>query len=293
MKILVLGANGMLGHRAALLLSESHDVVGTVRARDVVAEGFAPKARYVTGVSVEDFSTVAKVVDDFRPDAVINCIGIVKQKPEAHEAVPSILANSLFPHQVAALCAQSRARFVHVSTDCVFTGERGGYTEADAPDAPDLYGRSKLLGEVTDVPGTVTVRTSIVGWEIRQPTGVLEWFAGCRGAECAGYTKAVFSGLATSDLVDAIERLCSEWRDVDGLWHVSSEPISKYDLLTSLRDALEWDIEIVPTDEPAIDRSLDSTRFRQRTGWAPRSWAETVARLAAERTDYEAFSDRL
>ena len=157
---------------------------------------------------------------------------------------------------------------MHVSTDCVFTGSRGGYTEADTPDASGLYGRSKLLGEVTDVPGAVTVRTSIVGWEIRQPTGVLEWFANQRGSRVAGFTKAIFSGLSTSDLVGVIEQLCSEWRDVDGLWHVSTELISKYDLLTSLRDALGWDIDIVPTDEPVIDRSLDSTRFRQRLGAA-------------------------
>jgi len=287
MKILILGATGMLGHRAATLLSERHEVVGTVRSPDPLAEAFAQKARLVSGVSVEDFETVAHVMRDERPDAVVNCIGIVKQKPEAHEAVPSILANSLFPHQVAALCAQAGARFVHVSTDCVFTGARGGYVETDTPDAGDLYGRSKLLGEVTDVPGTVTVRTSIVGWEIRQPTGVLEWFANQRGSRIAGYTKAIFSGLATSDIVDVFERLCTEWRDVDGLWHVSTEPISKYDLLTSLRDALAWDIDIVPTDEPAIDRSLDSTRFRHRTRWTPRPWPETVARLAAERARYE------
>jgi dTDP-4-dehydrorhamnose reductase len=291
-KILVLGATGMLGHRAARLLSDRHDVVGTVRSAYAAAEAFAPRARFVTGVSVEEPESLIEVVDSVRPDAIVNCIGVVKQRPEAHESVPSIRANALFPHEVAEVCRLAGIRFVHVSTDCVFTGVRGGYTETDVPDATDLYGLSKLLGEVTEVPGAVTVRTSMVGWELRQPTGLLEWFAGRRGERCDGYRKAIFSGLATSDLVDVIEKLCTTWRGIDGLWHVSTDPISKYDLLSALNVELGWDIDITPHDEPSIDRSLDSTRFRRRTGWEPRPWAETVARLAAERAEYERLAER-
>lgn len=292
MKILVLGANGMLGHRAAMLLSERHEVTGTLRAPDAVAEAFAPRARFITGVSADAPGTLAKVIDDVRPDAVVNCIGIVKQRPEAHDAAASMRVNAVFPHEAADLCAGAGARFIHVSTDCVFTGDRGFYTESDAPDATDLYGLSKLQGEVTGVAGAVTVRTSMVGWEIRRPTGLLEWFAGCRGSRVDGFTKAVFSGLATSDLVEVIEGLCTDWADVDGLWHVSTDPISKYDLLTMVRDALAWDVEITPRDEPAIDRSLDSTRFRARTGWTPRAWPQAVERLATERAEYERHGGR-
>jgi len=290
-RILVLGANGMLGHRAVTLLSPRHEVVGTVRRADPVVERFAPDARIVTGVTVEDPANLERIIEEVAPDAVVNCIGIVKQRPDAHASVPSIRTNSLFPHEVAAMCADAGARFVHVSTDCVFTGSRGMYAESDVPDAPDLYGRSKLLGEVADVPGTVTVRTSIVGWELRDPTGLLGWYAAHRGTRIGGYTKAVFSGLATTDLVDVIERLCTEWRDVDGLWHVSTEPISKYDLLTKLDADLGWDTEIVPVGEPVIDRSLDSSRFRARTGWSPRPWDDTIAQLADERALYDGLRE--
>ncbi len=289
MKILVLGGSGMLGHRAAALLSERHDVTCTVRDANGPAQRFAPRARFATGVSVEDPSSLASVMDRVRPDAVVNCIGVVKQKADAHESVPSIRTNALFPHEVAAMCSAAGARFVHLSTDCVFSGRTGCYTEDDLPDATDLYGRSKLLGEVTDVSGAVTVRTSMVGWELSHPTGLLEWFASCRGSRCGGFTKAVFSGLTTSDLVDVIEGLCSRWRDLDGLWHVSASPISKFDLLTGLDAALGWGADIEPRDEPVIDRSLDSTRFRERTGWAPRPWADAVVRLAAERKIYDDF----
>jgi dTDP-4-dehydrorhamnose reductase len=286
-KVLVLGANGMLGHRAARLLSERHDVVGTTRGADPVAERFAPRARFLAGVTVEDFGSVTRAIDEARPDAVINCIGIVKQRAEAHEDVPSIRANALFPHQVAQACSVLGVRFVHLSTDCVFTGARGGYTETDRPDSTDLYGLSKLLGEVTGVAGAVTLRTSMVGWEIRTPTGLLEWYARNRGKSIGGFTRAIFSGLATSDLVEVIERLCTEWRDLDGLWHVSTDPISKYDLLTGLDAALGWDTEIVADESLAIDRSLDSSRFRARTGWGPRPWSEAVERLAMEHREYE------
>lgn len=287
MRILILGGNGMLGHRAALLLSERHDITCTLRRPDAVAAGIAPRARFVTGVSADDTQGIADLMSEVRPEAVLNCIGIVKQRDASHDALPSIAVNALFPHQVARLCAAAGARFVHVSTDCVFSGDKGGYVEDDFADADDLYGRTKYLGEVSDVPGSVTVRTSIVGWEIRHRTGVLEWFATRRETGCDGWTRAVFSGLATSDLVEVIEGLCTTWSDVDGLWHVSAEPIDKFTLLTSLRDALGWATPIEPVEEPAIDRSLDSSAFRGRTGWGPRAWAETVGRLAQERVEYE------
>jgi dTDP-4-dehydrorhamnose reductase len=256
-KVLVLGGSGMLGHRVAGVLSDSgHEVAVTV-------------------------------MDGFGPDAVVNCIGIVKQKDEAKAAVPSIEVNSLFPHQVAALCTRAGARMVHVSTDCVFSGSRGRYTEDDVPDATDLYGRSKLLGEVTGVAGAVTVRTSIIGWELRNPTGLLEWFALQQGDSCVGYRRAVFSGLSTPELARVIEGLLGDWRDIEGLWHVSAEPIDKLTLLTMVRDALGWDVTLDPTDEPVIDRSLDSTRFREATGWTPPSWDAMVAELAAERSGHE------
>jgi dTDP-4-dehydrorhamnose reductase len=161
------------------------------------------------------------------------------------------------------------------------------YVESDVPDAPDLYGRSKLLGEVVDIPGAVTARTSIVGWDMRPTTGLLEWFASQRGSRIGGYTQAVFSGLATSDLVDVFEGLCTRWRDLDGLWHVSTEPISKFDLLTGLDEALGWGTRIVPDQTLVIDRSLDSSRFRAETGWQPRPWSDAVRRLTAEWPRYE------
>lgn len=286
MKILVLGGNGMLGHRVALQLSQSHDVTATVRVSDERLAAMVPDAAQRAGVSADDFATVRQTIEDVRADAVVNCIGIVKQRDEAKAAVPSIAVNSLFPQLLAQLCSEMGIRMVHLSTDCVFTGTRGMYREDDVPDADDLYGRTKLLGEVGG-EGVVTVRTSMVGWEIGRPHGLLEWFAAQRGGRCNGYRRGVFSGLSTAALADVIERLLTEWAELQGMWHVSVAPIDKYALLTMVRDALGWDVTIDPVDEPAIDRSLDSSRFRDVTGWEPPSWDEMVARLAAERPRYE------
>jgi dTDP-4-dehydrorhamnose reductase len=174
-----------------------------------------------------------------------------------------------------------------VSTDCVFSGARGGYTESDVPDASDLYGRSKLLGEVTDRDNVVTLRTSIIGWQLGEPTGLVAWFAAHRSEPLKGFTKAVFSGLTTRALTEVIRDVVMPDRALSGLWHLAAEPIDKYTLLARLAGYLGWDVSLSPIDEPVVDRSLDSTRFRQRTGWTPPSWDEMFEELAAEYADPE------
>jgi dTDP-4-dehydrorhamnose reductase len=183
---------------------------------------------------------------------------------------------------LADACERAEARMVHVSTDCVFSGSRGGYVETDVPDAFDLYGRSKLLGEVTDRDNTVTLRTSIIGWQLGQPTGLVGWFAAHRDEQLLGYTRAVFSGLTTRALTEAIRDAVMPDEGLSGLWHVSAEPIDKFALLTRLADKLGWDVDIAPMAEPVIDRSLDSSLFRKRAGWVTPSWDEMLAGLANE-----------
>jgi dTDP-4-dehydrorhamnose reductase len=286
MHVLVLGGNGMLGHRLARHLSDAHDVTVTVRERDARLAVLLPGVDQRAGVRADEFESVRRAVHDTRPDAVVNCIGIVKQRDEARLAIPSIAVNALFPHLLAQLCQEVGLRLVHVSTDCVFAGSRGMYREEDVPDATDLYGRTKLLGEIGGT-GIATVRTSMVGWEIRSPTGLLEWFACRRGGRCTGYRRAVFSGLSALALARVIDGLLHEWCGLEGMWQVSADPIDKFTLLMMLRDALSWEVDIVPADEPVIDRSLDGSRFREATGWMPPSWEAMVQGLAAERAWYE------
>jgi dTDP-4-dehydrorhamnose reductase len=292
-RVLVLGGDGMLGHKAFQVLAERFEASATFRDPHGAWRGFpqyegVPQERLLGGVDAARFDTVAAALERTRPDAVLNCIGIVKQRKEASDAVLSITVNALFPHRLAELCDHLGARLVHVSTDCVFSGRKGKYTEDDAPDPVDLYGRSKLLGEV-DRPGALTLRTSIVGRDYLKSTALLEWFLSNRGGRVNGFRNAVYSGLTTTALARVVAELIERHRELGGLWHVASSPITKYDLLRMLREAMGLDIEIVPFDDPPCDRSLDGARFEAATGLAIPSWREMVSELAADPTPYDAW----
>jgi dTDP-4-dehydrorhamnose reductase len=272
----------MLGNEAVRVLAPDFEVWGACRRPDELPDLGVPLDRLLGGLDATDRDSAYALLDRVRPDVVLNAVGIVKQRADAKAAIPSIQVNSLWPHLLADACERVGARMVHVSTDCVFSGSRGMYTEADVPDAFDLYGRSKLLGEVTDRENTVTLRTSIIGWQLDAPTGLVGWFAAHRDEALNGFTKAVFSGLTTRALTEVTRDVVIPDVALSGLWHVSVDPIDKYTLLTRLAGYLGWDVDITPSDEPVIDRSLDSTRFRARTGWTPPSWDAMLEALARE-----------
>ena len=281
-RILVVGASGMLGHEAVKVLAPDFEVWGACRNPDDLPSLGIPRERLLGGFEATRPETASSLIETARPDVVINAAGIVKQRAQAKAAVPSILVNSLWPHVLADACATAGARMVHVGTDCVFSGSRGAYVESDVPDDEDLYGRSKLLGEVGDRSHVITLRTSIIGWQIGEPTGLVGWFAAHRSEPLRGYRRAVFSGLTTRALTEVIRDIVLPEPTLKGLWHVSAEPINKYRLLTDLAAALGWQVALQPVDEPVIDRSLDSSRFRSRTGWHPPEWSEMLEALATE-----------
>lgn len=282
MRILILGGDGMLGHRLFLHLRDRHQVKVTLR-RELDAYSayrlFNPEDAY-TGVEAGNRDRLVEVVGDFQPEAVVNAVGIVKQRNEAKEVIPSLEINSLLPHRLAGLCKAAGARLVHMSTDCVFSGRKGDYTESDTSDAMDLYGRTKFLGEVAE-PHCVTLRTSIIGLELGRKGSLIEWFLAQEG-EIRGFTRAIYSGLTTAEMSRVIERVLVEHPSISGVWQVASEPISKYDLLQRLAGILEKDIRIVPDDSVAIDRSLSAVAFQEATGYYAPGWDEMLKELAAE-----------
>jgi dTDP-4-dehydrorhamnose reductase len=223
------------------------------------------------------------------PDVVVNCVGIVKQRDEAKQALPSIHINALFPHQLADLCAELKARLFQISTDCVFSGFRGNYTEIDVPDPVDLYGRTKLIGEL-DRPNCLTLRTSIIGWQLNTFSSLLSWFALQRNKHIKGYKRAIYSGFSTSVLAQLVGDITETRPDLHGLYQVASEPISKYELLMRLRDLMGWqDIIIDADDQFFCDRSLLGNRFTATTGWRAPTWDVMLQGLAAEWPQYASF----
>ena len=280
-KVLVLGATGMLGNAMLRVFSTSPGFVAAGSARSAAGVHLLPESvrgAVHTGVDVENFDSLASLLARVRPDAVINCIGLVKQLAEAGDPLAALPINAMLPHRLSRLCALVGARLVHVSTDCVFAGTRGDYTETDPPDAQDLYGRSKLLGEVTEDAHTITLRTSIIGHELAGAHGLVGWFLQQKGP-VRGYAKAVFSGFPTVELATIVRDYVLPNPTLSGLYQVSAAPINKLSLLRLVAAQYGRDTVIVPDERVAIDRSLNSTRFRGVTGYQPPDWPELVRRM--------------
>ena len=287
-RVLVLGGSGMLGHKLAQTLAPRFETWATVRSESLApaVDAVLDESQTLTGVDVDRPDAVAAAVARVQPDVVVNAIGIVKQLRTAKAAIPTIRINALLPHELAELCAAEDARLIQISTDCVFSGSRGNYSETDAPDPPDLYGRTKLLGEVVDASNALTIRTSIVGRELSGTVGLFEWFLSQGQGPVRGFSRAIFSGVTTQTLAQLIRELIATETDLTGVWHVSADPIDKCTLLGRLRDALGLDVEIVPDGSLVIDRSLDSSRFRAQTGWVPPTWETMLSDLADDPTPY-------
>jgi dTDP-4-dehydrorhamnose reductase len=287
-RVLVIGGTGMLGHKLVQVLGARMDTWATIREPHIpaCAAAILDHERTIPEVRAERGADLERALDESGATTVVNAVGIVKQASSANDAVPMIRINALFPHELAAACAARGVRLIHVSTDCVFSGARGDYSEDDVPDAADLYGRSKLLGEVTG-PGALTLRTSIVGRELRGALGLFEWFCSQAPGRASGYSRAVFSGMTTAAFASLVGDLIERQPELDGLWHASAAPIDKLTLLRELRDVLELEIELETDDRLIIDRSLDSSRLRAQIGWQPPSWTAMLSELAADPTPYE------
>jgi dTDP-4-dehydrorhamnose reductase len=282
MNILVLGASGMLGNAVVRVLSEHTglQVFGTVRtdtSKRLFNEAIAQ--RLLVGVDVEQQDSLTQAFAFSRPDVVINCIGLVKQLADADDPLRAIPINTMLPHRLARLCDLSGARLVHMSTDCVFSGNKGNYSETDYADANDLYGRSKYLGEVS-YAHTITLRTSIIGHELQSTHGLIGWFLS-QQVKCKGYTRAIFSGVPTVVLAQIIRDVVIPHPELHGVYQVAADPISKYDLLNLVAKAYEKKIEISPDDSLVINRSLNPGLFHEATGYRTPPWEEMINLMCA------------
>jgi len=275
MRLLVLGATGLLGHTVFESLSQSKDfdVFGTVRSEDQKsAFDISIKPQLLGGIDVVDESILTNLFEEVRPEQVINCIGYTKHQPD--DSMAYVALNSVLPHRLLALCKQFNSRLIHISTDCVFSGKKGNYQEVDIPDANDLYGKSKILGEIFD-GNSITLRTSIIGHELLTNYSLLNWFL-AQDDSCEGYRNAIFSGLPTVIFAEIIRDLVIPNTQLRGLYHVSTSPINKFDLLNLIAKIYKKKILITPNDEIRIDRSLNSKKFKDATGFNSPSWEDLI-----------------
>ena len=291
MRVLILGGTGMLGHKLWQVFNQTKEFDTWVTLRSAYQDqeylNLFDVSRTIENVDAYNFESVEAAINRCKPDVVVNAVGIVKQLPIAQDPISCLTINSLFPHKAQAVCESIGARFIHISTDCVFSGKKGNYSEDDYTDPEDLYGMSKLVGEVTS--GTaLTLRTSIIGREIAKMShmGLIEWFLSNNNQTVNGFTKAIYTGFPTIVLAELIASVIQDHTSLTGLYHVSAEPINKYELLSLVRDEMNLPIQINPFDGVALDASLNSDRFKAATGYTPPNWASLVKSMTNDTTPY-------
>lgn len=278
-KVLILGVTGMLGHTLFKEMSKKQDnynIYGTTRNANGLSDYFTEQEiqSIRSGVDADNFDTIIRAIASVQPNIIINCIGIIKQLPIANDPLTAITVNAQLPHRISLVARSANARFIHISTDCVFNGSKGNYIEEDSSDAEDLYGKTKFLGEVS-YPHCVTLRTSIIGHELKTEFSLIDWFMS-QEKEINGFTKAIYSGFPTYEMVNIITNYVIPHESLSGLYHVSSEAISKYDLLKIMKDVYRKEIKINAYDDFVLDRSLNSNKFMKITGYKAPSWKKML-----------------
>lgn len=290
-RILLLGGAGTLGHKLWQYLSTRFpDTVVTIRKpRQVYARsGLFFGSRVVDSLDLREFGHLDRLLNNVRPSVIVNCAGVTLRSKEALDKNSAISINALLPHRLAEWCSRTGARLIHFSTVCVYDGKKGGYSEEDAPDARDLYGMTKMLGDVS-APFALTLRSSFIGREIFGGTELLEWFLAQKGKNIKGFRKALFTGLTTNKLAELVGELIEKHPQLNGLYHVSSETVSKYELLCLMKEAYGIDVEITPEDGFEMKRNLKGERFEKAAGFVCPPWKTMMAEMAADRTPYETW----
>lgn len=284
----------MLGHKLVQILQNRFNVWTTLRSEFSYYSNLSlfDSEKTFESIDAADFRGVEEILKKLEPDVVINAIGIIKQIPSSNDVIKTLTVNSIFPHKLGQAAKQFGFRLISISTDCVFDGAKGNYSEDDIPDAQDLYGKSKNLGEVSD-ENCLTLRTSIIGREIESSHGLVEWFINNRNGQVKGFKKAIFSGFPTIVLADIIGDVIENFPDLQGLFHLSSEPISKFELLNLINDEFKLGINVTAVEDLRIDRSLNSEKFRRETNFRPRSWKDMIKIMAADPTPYEIWRNRM
>ena len=287
-KILIFGCNGLLGSSVFYSLSDSKalNVVGTVRTEDSIKYfPFRYQSNIISSVDIANQESLEKIFVQTEPDIVINCVSLPSSLLRLQNPLEMIPIYSLLPHRLAEIANRKHTRLINISTDGVFSGNRGFYSELDFPDASDLYGRAKILGEISQSKHVITLRTSMFGHSIRGNNGLIDWFLSQQEL-CKGYTRVLFSGLPTVVIAEIIRDYIIPRPDIWGIYNLAAAPISKFNLLNLVKEIYNKKITITPDDEPYCDRSLNAARFCDAVGYEPPVWGELIKIMYHHRGKY-------
>lgn len=291
--VLILGVTGMLGHKVTqIMLEHNFSVAATCRKMDVnLPEIVQSNAEIIEGVEANNFDLIKSIIREVKPSYIINCIGIIKQLDQSKESVPSIEINSLLPHKLDLFAREFSAKLIHISTDCVFDGTTGGYTEESQSNCIDLYGKSKFLGEVTHSDNSLTLRTSIIGHELKSHKSLVDWFI--QQKEADGFSKAIYSGLTTYEVGTFLANLISNETDITGLYHLTSQKIDKLELLDLIKKVYNHPVKLSENSEFKIDRSMLSDKLQKAIGYSAPNWTQMITKMyedyCAQKSIYKKF----
>jgi len=284
MKVLIIGGSGMIGHMLIKELLNKYEIFSIFRNRSdqdlnqFFEKTLIPKDQCIIIDDIKEYKNLEYTVEKISPDVIVNCMGIVKQRDKAYDTLDMIHINLLFPHLLNKICDKNKIRLIHFSTDCVFSGTKGNYQESDNPDPIDEYGESKLLGEIRG-ENTLTIRSSFVGPELFNKKSLFEWVKQNKNKTITGYTNAIYSGFTTVAFSKLLDEIIKNHPDMNGLIHMSSDPISKFDLIHLLNKKFKFNINIIPDSTFICDRSLNSMAFRKKTNISIPSWTKMINEL--------------
>ena len=290
----------MLGHQMWRRVNEwakgsSHQVFGTVRkSKDhYQALGLPNTQNLFDGVDVGEFKKLDALLNQIKPSIVINCAGITLRKKDLSDIEKCYQLNGMLPQFVGQWCNTHDAKLFHFSTDCVYDGKKGSsYLESDMPSAFDHYGQSKYLGEAS-TGNSLTMRLSIVGRELENKTELVEWILSQKDKHAKGYNAVKYSGLTTAYVAREVIRVIEKYPEISGLYHVSSEPISKYEIMEKINAKFDLNIKIEKNNEIVSNKALDCSRYEKATGFQKPSWDQMIDDLFADREFYENLKNKI
>ena len=282
-KVLIIGGNGMIGSellRSLKLFNKNLEVKATLRNKlnhyDIYLI-YNNKDCFFK-INVFEIDNIKDLIKLYKPNVIINCVGVTKQKINDFSLDKVKYINSNFPHKLYKLCNKESIRLIHLSTDCVFSGNRGEYKFNDIADAKDIYGQTKKEGEIIH-DNSLTIRKSTIGYEMNKPHGLLEWFL-CQKNDVLGFKNAIFTGVSTIELSKFISHIICKHQELSGLLHLRGPKIDKYSLLKKIKYFFNLDHINLKVDEKYIcDRSLNEDRLLSKLNYSIPCWDTMIKDL--------------
>lgn len=276
MRVLILGADGMIGHKMAQTFAKYPIDLGlNSRYNSKFIRKIFPKA------SIFEYDLNKKKIEQllnyYNPEFIINAVGITIRRGACGDQKTNYI-NAILPREIDTWCMSNNKKQIHFSTDCVFSGKKGNYSDFDLTDADDSYGKTKGLGEINS-DNTLTIRSSMIGRELFNNTELLEWVVKHKNQKINGFDNAVYSGVTTLWMSKTVYKIIKNLPKLSGIWNVSSRPISKYELIKKINDQFMLNIDIVRDSSFYSNKSLNSNRFFSETNFEIPNWDDMLSEL--------------